>query len=400
MTTTKRRNTAINRLTAGFVRSVSQPGFYPDGGTLYLRVSQNKATGSTRRQWVQRLLVKGKVRDFGLGGYPLTSLAEARAEAQENRRIARKGGDPREEQRKARVPTFKEAADRCFTEIRAEWKNGKTAASWQANMQTYILPRLGGLRLDAITQGDVLAVLRAPDLWKRQSTMRKVRTRIRSVLSWGQAQGHIQVNVAGKVIDAGLRGQKRAITNHRSLPYAEMGALLRSVESSKASPQAKGLLKLIALTAVRSSEARLARWSEIDLQAHTWTIPAERMKASRAHVVPLSAAALAVLDEAKGYRNRSGLLFPSPLKGGRKPLSNMSSHKLVKDLGYGEQTTVHGLRATFRTWAADCTDADRDTMELCLAHVPASAVVQAYDRGERLEKRRALMEAWAKHCTQ
>ena len=382
----------MGKLTVAKVRSLSKPGLHGDGGTLYLCV----ASGGSK-SWVQRLTIQGKRRDIGLGGFPLVTLAEARDEAFQNRRLARRGGDPLADKRKAKVPIFREAAVQTFETNRVRWRHAKTATNWTGSMAKHAYPVLGDRRVDQIGREDVLRVL--TPLWTRKPQMaRKLRQRIRAVLGWAQAHGYVEQNAAGEGIDGALPALPAVQEHHRVLPFQEVAAALETVEASGASLATKLAFQFLVLTAARSGETRGATWDEIDEDARLWVIPATRMKAGAEHRQPLSDAAMAVLDQAQALRDDSNLIFPSPMKRGR-PLSDMSLTKVLRDTGLADRATIHGMRTSFRTWASERTNADHAVMELCLAHHVGSAVERAYARSDLLEKRRRLMNQWASFLT-
>ena len=296
----------MGRLTVRMVKALNEPGRYGDGGTLYLVV----APGGSR-SWVQRLTIGGRRRDLGLGGFPLVTLAEARELAFDNRRQARRGRDPLSDRRRAQTPTFEQAAGRALEANRARWRNAKTAANWTESMAKHAYPVFGARRVDEIGREDVLRVL-TPIWTSKPELARKVRQRIRATLQWAMAHGHVDRNVAGEAIDGALPAMPAVAAHFRALPYGEVGQALELIEASRASPSAKACLRFVALTACRSGEARGATWNEVDLESREWRIPAPRMKAAAEHRVPLSDAALTVLESVRPLRNRSGLLFPSP----------------------------------------------------------------------------------------
>ncbi len=191
---------------------------------------------------------------------------------------------------------------------------------------------------------------------------------------------------------------RRKNAHHRALPNQEVGVALEAVEGPVSNDAAKLCFRLLVLTAARSGEARGEMWGEVDLRAREWRIPAELMKAHVQHSVPLSGAAILVLEQALTLRDGSDLVFPSPVKRAR-PLSDMTLMKVLRRVGLAQRTTVHGLRASFRTWASECTDTDHAVMELSLAHSVGSAVEQAYARSDLLDKRRRLMDQWAAFVT-
>ncbi len=380
----------MGRLTVAKARSLSKPGLHGDGGTLYLAV----APGGSK-SWIQRLTIDGKRRDIGLGGFPLVSLAEARHKAFENRRLAWAGGDPREAKRRARVPTFREASERTFDANRPRWRNAKVAKNWLQQLERHAFPVLGNMGVDRIGREDVLRVL-TPIWTLKPETARKLRQRIRTILRWSEAHGHVAYNVAGEGIDGALPAMPAVREHYRALPYREVAAALETAAASRSSLAAKLCLRFLVLTGARSGEARGATWDEIDLDASEWRIPANRMKAGVEHRVPLSEVALGTLEQARRLRDASGLIFPSPTKPGR-PLSDMTLTKVLRATGLAERTTVHGFRSSFRDWCAE-SGKPRELAEAALAHT-VGGVEGAYFRSDLLERRRLLMVDWARYIS-
>ena len=383
----------MGKLTVKRVEALKKPGLYGDGGTLYLRV----APGGSKH-WIQRIVIDGRRRDMGLGGYPFVSLSKARDMAFKNRRKVRRGKNPFAKQHKAKGPTFREAAEKTYDGLKARWRSERTRKTWWQQMELHALPRLGDIRVDRIGREDVLAVL--TPLWTPDSaeTARKTRGRIKAVLAWAQAHGYCDTNLAGEAIDGALPSMRGTGKNRRALPYQEVAAALDTVEASGASLAAKLCLRFTILTAARSGEVRGMSWAEVDLEAATWTIPSDRMKAGREHRVPLSGAALDTLAEAKMLRDRrSDLCFPSPHGG--KPLSDKTLMDVLRDNGLADRATVHGFRSSFRMWAAERTNFPREVAEFALAHNLPDKVEAAYQRGTLVEKRRVLMDQWAAFLT-
>ena len=380
----------MGKLTAAKVRAIARTGLHGDGGTLYLSV----APGGSK-SWVQRLTVDGRRRDIGLGGFPLVSLAEARDKAFDNRRRARAGGDPLAEKHKARVPTFREAALKVFEASKPRWRNAYHIKNWLPILDRHAMPHIGDMPVDRIGREDVLRIL--TPLWgTRMETARRVRQRVRTVLRWAQAHGFVTENVAGEGIDGALPLMPRVKQHLRALPYKEVPDALRIVEESGASLAAKLCFRLTVLTAARSGEARGAAWSEIDFDTREWRIPGTRMKSGTEHRVPLSDAALAVLEQARMLKDGSDLVFPSPVKKGC-PLSNMAMTKMLRDLRLASRATVHGFRSGFRDWCAE-TNKPRELAEAALAHT-VGGVEAAYFRSDLIERRRRLMSQWADFVT-
>ena len=376
------------RLTSVFVRQVSKPGRYCDGNGLYLKVDTSGA-----RRWEQRLVIRGRQRTLGLGGALLVSLAEAREQALAHRKVARAGGDPTDLRRQAGVPSFEAAAAAVVELHRPSWRNAKHAAQWEATLRTYVYPRLGKRPVSDIDTADVLNVL-MPIWYEKPETARRVRQRVSTVMKWAVAQGFRQDNPGGDAIGAVLPKHKgTAKRHHRALPHGKIVGAIEAVRASGAGAAVKLAFEFLILTAARSGEVRLMTWSEIDMDAAIWTIPADRMKAGREHRVPLCGRALEILVDARQLGNASGLVFPGTRAG--KPLSDMTLSKLMRDLGM--DAVPHGFRSSFRDWAAECTNAPRAVMEAALAHAVRDKVEAAYARSDLFERRRKVMEQWAEY---
>ena len=380
----------MTALTAAKVKALTKPGMHHDGRGLYLRVAPGGSKG-----WMLRATIDGRRRDIGLGGYPAVSLAKARQFADAHRLAVAEGRDPLAEKRRAKMPTFAEAAAKVHEVNLPRWKNGKHTDQWINTLRSYAFPTIGKLSLDRIERRDVLAIL-GPIWSAKPETARRVRQRIRTVLKWGQAHGYVEHNAAGDGIDGALPPMPRVKAHFRALPYAEVPAALETIDGSSAGLAAKLCARFLTLTAVRSGEARGASWSEIDPDAREWRIPAERMKGGVVHRVPLSDAALAVLEQARPLRDDPGLLFPSPTRRG-KPLSDMTLTKILRDNGLSDRATVHGFRSAFRDWVAD-TGKAREIAEAALAHT-VGGVEGAYFRSDLYERRAVLMQQWAAYVT-
>ena len=368
------------KLTALGIKALSAPGLYADGAGLYLRI----APGGSKR-WVQRLRIDGKRRELGLGGFPAVTLANARRKAESMRETAADGRDPR--RRKLAMPTFAEAARTVHAQSLPGWRNGKHTEQWLKTLELYAFPTLGRMKLDRIERGDVIALL-LPIWAAKPETARRVRQRIRTVLRWAQAHGHVEVNAAGEAIDGALPAHRRSTNHFRALPHTEVAAAMARIEKSEAWPCTKLALAFMIFTAARSGEVRYATWDEIDRDKATWRIPAGRMKAHREHRVPLSAPAAAILERAWAFRDASGLVFPSVRC---KVTSDSTLSKLIRELEI--EGTPHGFRSSFRDWCAE-TGKPRELAEAALAHV-VKGVEGAYFRSDLFAARRALMDQWA-----
>ena len=373
-------------LTAVTVRALNEPGFYADGNGLYLKVIDSGA-----KRWVQRLLIKGRRRDIGLGSASLVTLAEAREAALVNRKLARSGGDPLRTKKEAEaVLTFAEAAEHVLDLHRPTWRNPKHAQQWINTLSEYAFPKFGKTLVSDVTTSDVLSAL--SPIWNtKPETARRVKQRIGTVMKWAVAKGWRQDNPADAISTA-LPKQDASKKQHRkALPYSEVAACIDTVKASGAGLTTKLAFEFIVLTACRSGEARLATWSEFDLDAKEWLVPASRMKAKRDHRVPLSGRVLEVLAEAKSLSDGGDLVFAGTKQG--RPLSDMTLSKLVKELGF--EADVHGFRTSFKTWAQERTNFAREVSEMALAHVIQNKSEAAYARSDLLDKRRMMMESWA-----
>ncbi len=369
------------------MRSVTEPGKYGDLHGLILRV---QPSGS--KQWIWRGTVGGRRRDLGLGGYPYVTLAEARAKAFEYRRAARAGEDPAG-LRSDGIPTFSEAAEAVIALHSGKWKpGGKSEGQWRSSLATYVVPVIGTKGVDEVTTADVMACL-VPIWSTKAETARRVRQRLSAIMKWAIAEGYRSDNPAGDAVVAALPRQNGGKRHHRALPHRQVGDALAKVRESGFSPTVRLAFEFLVLTAARSAEVRGAAWSEIDLEAATWVIPASRMKAAREHRVPLSGRAVEVLAEARQYSDASILVFPTEA-GGEIPSWVLT--KLPVRLGLGG--TLHGMRSSFRDWCGE-TGVAREVAEACLAHRVGSAAEQAYARSDLLGRRRQLMEAWALYVT-
>ena len=384
------RHTRPKRLSASFVRTVNRPGRYGDGHGGYglSLLVKPRAHDGWAKSWSQRLRINGKPCNIGLGPFPIVTLAEAREAALENARAVYQGRDPR---MRSTPPTFDKAAE-IVIEMRAgTWRNPLTADVWRSSFRRLVSPAIGGKPICSVTSADVLSVL--TPIWNdgRHETARRLRHRIGAVMRWSIGAGHRIDNPAGEAISEALPKNGTAMKRHRrALDHREVADALAKIQESAAGTATKLLLEYTILTATRSGEARLATWSQVDLHAGVWTIPAERMKSGREHRVPLSTRALELLTEAQKLSDGTGLLFPSPTG---KALWNMTTSQLLN--GSGIDATMHGFRTSFRSWCAE-NDESRELAEAALAHVVAG-VEGAYMRSDLFERRRRLMQAWAEY---
>ncbi len=377
-------------LTAQFVKNASEPGKYFDGHGLYLRVDDGGG-----RYWVQRIVIRGKRREIGLGPVSLVSLVEARASAIENRKTARAGGDPIAAKKQAQsILSFKEAATRVHAELSPTWKNAKDRAAFLSTLEKYAFSKFGTVLVSEVTSADIRkAILDARKV--APEVARKLTFRISAVFKWAIAEG-MRVDNPSLAGALALPKQEKSKGQRKALPYEEINGCISAVKASAATTATKLAIELVILSACRSGEVRGAIWPEFDINAKVWTIPAERMKMGREHRVPLSPRALQILEEAKKMSAGSELVFPGTKEG--KQLSDMTLSKLVKELGFA--VDVHGFRASFRTWAQERTNFPREIAEAALAHIAGDETERAYARSDVFQKRRRMMEAWSTFCAQ
>ena len=383
------------RLSAKAVSAFRDPGRYSDGGGLYLIVGENQ-----RKRWVLRIQVDGRRRDFGLGSLGKVSLAGAREKATELRSQYVNGLDPAIERKKSSQfrmsnPTFEEAARAFHAENRPTWKNSKHAAQVLATLATYAFPQIGQLSVREVTEAQVRSVLIA--IWlEKPETARRLRQRISAVLDWARANGYRHTVLDLRARSLALPRQTKAVIHHPAMPYIEVPAFFAKLHSHQSSSFAVRLaLEFVILTAARLGEVRGAVWSEVDLGASLWIVPAARMKATREHRVPLSDRAVEILQVMTGLKsNHSNLVFPGSKPG--RPISDMAITMLYRRLEL--DVTTHGFRSTFRDWCAEQTSFSREVAEAALAHQVGNKVERAYARSDLLDKRRELMAAWAAFC--
>jgi integrase len=385
------------------------PGDKPiaDGTISGLRLEPGSAKG--RGKWILRFVspATGKRRDMGLGAYPEVSIADARAKGMAARQSIAAGKDPIDEheaERAARVTaaaamTFERAARKVHDGRKAGWKNAKHADQWINTLRDYAFPIIGKKRVADLVVMDFADVLR-PIWLEKPETATRVKQRCYTVMKWCWAQGMVRANPVD-VVDHLLPHQpgKRERTTHQpSMPWRDIPAFVERALTTGPSNGTRALLEFVILTAARSGEARAMTWSEVDLDAKVWTVPAERMKAGVAHRFPLSRRAVEILQAQRALHQDSDLVFPAP-RGA--VLSDMVLTAFLRDQKAhsseaGRIATAHGFRSSFRDWASE-NGYVRDLAERALAHTITNQAEAAYHRTDLLEQRRAMMEAWAQH---
>jgi len=398
----------IHRLSPAKVRH-AKPGkqsasMYCDGGGLYLQVTRGANSDAIHRSWIFRYAVEGRDRQMGLGSIETVGLAEARERAADARRLRERGIDPIEARHASRAAaaaatakgmTFDQCAAAYIEANRSGWRNVKHAAQWQATLGTYASPVFGKLSVRAVDTALVLKVIEP--IWAvKTETASRVRGRIESVLDWAKVRelrdgenparwrGHLD-----KLLPP--RSKVRKVEHYPAAPFDEMPAFM--AELCERNGIAALALRFVILTAARTGEALGARWKEIDFEAKIWTVPADRMKGDREHRVPLSDDAMAILERMREVRQGEHV-FPGDR---HATLSSMALLMLLRRMGRPD-LTVHGFRSTFRDWAAERTAYRGDIVEAALAHAIGDKVEAAYRRGDMIEHRRRLMQAWAEYC--
>ena len=384
---------ARNKLNVKQVEHLKKIGVHSDGGGLYLRIRKSG------RSWIFIGTVNGKRFEMGLGSVLDVSLAKARDKAQEVRQLALEGRDPRTARDKAskenatRV-SFGAFAEQYVAEIEGDFRNPKHRQQWRNTLKTYGKP-MAKVPIAHVDTDDVLRCVQP--IWrKKPETASRVRGRIEKVLDAAKAKGLRSGENPARLkghLDVFLKPRRKAtVKHHAALPYGEMPTFMSQLRSRDG--VAAKALEFAILTAARSGEVRGMTWGEVDLAAKLWTVPAGRMKASEQHEVPLSDAALSVLQvvHEEGLK-ADDVVFPGPSGGS---LSDMTLSAVLKRMG--RDVTVHGMRSAFRDWAGDTTSFPRDVVEMALAHTVGSATERAYRRGRALDKRRELMTAWASYC--
>ena len=398
------------QLTESFVAFVDTAGRYGDGrgGHGLSMLVKHLKDGSLSKTFSQRLTVDGRARNIGLGAYPLVSLQEARIMAKENakkvrRHRVRRGLDallaapvaPVAPTVKAvRAVLFRDAAEAVIQINRTAWKQGgQSEQQWRYSLETYAFPRIGDKLVSAVDSADVMAIL--TPIWNaKRETAGRVKQRIGAIMDWAIAQG-LRTDNPVLAVSAALPKNGVKVQHHAALPWADVPAALSKVRESTARLSSRLAFEFLTLTALRSGEARGATWEDFDLGGATLTIPARRMKTGREHRVPLSKQAVECVTSAGSELfDGAGLIFPGQ---NGKQLSDMALTMLLRRLEI--PATVHGMRSSFRDWAAERSDAPREVAEHALAHVEGSAAELAYRRTDYFDKRRDLMQSWADFVT-
>lgn len=385
------------------VKRLVEPGLHAVGGVAGLHLQILPSGG---RSWLLRIVIGGKRREVGLGGFPGVPLALAREKAREVRETVQQGRDPIAERAAARSAlaaqrgaeiTFDECAEKFVAAKSAEWKSAKHAAQWMATLTTYASPVVGAMQVRDIELAHIVKILEKDNFWTTKTeTASRVRGRIEQVLDWATVRGYRKGENPARWkghLDKLLPAPKKVskVEHHAALPIDEIGVFMHDLREREG--LAARALEVLILTAARSGEIRGMTWAEVDLDEAVWVVPGERMKAGKEHRVPLSARVIEILRALPVVAGE--LVFPGMREG--SPLSDMTLTAVLRRMGRGD-LTAHGFRSTFRDWASERTNYPREVAEAALAHTIENKVEAAYRRGDLFEKRGRMMEDWSNFC--
>ncbi|WP_164155606.1 tyrosine-type recombinase/integrase [Sandarakinorhabdus rubra] len=389
-----------NALTVNGVKAaLKQPGRYADGQGLFLEVKS-----ATAASWILRYKSGEKMREKGLGSAFTLELVKAREAAAKVRTQVAEGHDPLAEREAAKLaPTFKVLASEVLATLKPGWRNAKHAHQWEQTLEAYAYPTIGEKTVDSIDAQDLLAVLQPIWLTKHE-TARRVRQRLAAVLDFAFSQGWRPAETPMRAISRGLPKRSKPVRHIEAMPYADIATFMAELRTERQGMGALALEALI-LTAARSGDIRGATWDEIDLMGKLWSIPANRMKRPRPHLIPLSDAAVAVFQKALELRTgEEPLCFPGIVRtratatqpAMAKPLSDASLKAVLVRMG--RTALPHGFRSTFKDWVSEVARYPNELSEAALAHAIKDKTEAAYRRGDLLERRREMMDAWATWC--
>jgi len=422
----------IGKLSALAVSRIKKKGLYSDGGGLYLRVKEGGG-----KFWMLRYMLDGKAREMGLGALHALTLAEARDKATDCRRLLASKIDPiatrndAETQKKvesAKSKTFKECAEAYIEAHEKGWRNAKHAQQWKNTLTAYAYPIMGDVPVQDIDLTLITKILeqkkrafgKGETLWTaRPETASRVRGRIEVILDWATTRqyrkGENPARWRGHLANLlPNRSKVQRVKHHPALPYERIGVFFAALKEQDMNTAVLAMQFTI-LTGCRTGECLGATWGEIDWDHATWNIPAMRTKTGCNHRAALSNLALELLKKIRKdqennivKQTKEGFIFVGQQK---KPLSDMSMLAVIRRMNEkadnpvwvdpqqdNRPIVVHGFRSTFRDWAAEQTNFPRDAAEAALAHAVGDKTEAAYRRSDLFNKRRLMMEAWAKYC--
>ena len=398
--------TAAKALSAKQVESETRAGYHADGPHTGLYLQVTPVNERVTRSWVFRYTspTTRKRRELGLGSTRIRKLADARALSGELRLQVLNGVDPKDERDKTKATaiaaranqiTFDEALIQCMSAKALEWKNIKHGQQWQNTLTTYASPLLGRMSVDLITTELVYKVLQP--IWQTKTeTATRVRQRIETVLDWCKARGYCKgdnpARLKGALGELLPKSQKiKRVEHYAAIPYRQINEFVTALRKEGGS--APFALEFMLLTAARTGEVVAAKWDEVDFDGQVWTVPASRMKSGKEHRIPLSTRALAILRLMK-VGKQNDYIFPGHSIQKNSHMSTGTCRIVMKRMANFSDYTPHGLRSTFRDWAAETTSFANETLELALAHTIANKAEAAYRRQDQLEKRAKLMQLW------
>jgi integrase len=392
---------AKEKLTLAKIEMEHRPGLLNDGGGLYLSVAPGDS-----KSWCFRFTFGDRRRVMGLGGFDKVNLRQARERARECRELVEQGIDPIDDRRGKRAltaaktaMTFKKAALAYIDGHKDGWTAPYTR-QWRVHFETFAFPQIGALPVQSVNNTEVVLRVLEP-IWKtRTVTAWNIRARIEMIINWAKFRGYCTGENAARwrghlAFHLPSPEQIRSVRHHPALPYGEVPGFLRKLRRHRGIVAVA--LEFTLFTVGRSGQTRWARWSEFDLDAGLWTIPAQEMKMRREHRVPLNEPALAVLREVAWLkRSEDEFVFPGIKPG--KPIGQHVMKTLMNYMGYNGIASIHGFRSSFKDWATEQTDFSTEAIELALAHAVGNKVEAAYRRGDLLEKRQLLSKAWGDFC--
>ena len=381
------------------LQSENPRGRLKDGNGLYLDISKSGSLA-----WVLKIQIKGGPRrEYGLGGYPVVTIAEARKEAIEYRQAARAGIDPKIQiEKQIAIPTFEEMMLQTYEE-KVSLTSAKNQKNWKQDLTNYALPRFGKMKIDAITNAEVIDILN-PLRQEKPDAAKKLRGALRSVFAVAEARQFIKRNPAGEAIEGGLVAMKKK-KRPPFLPYDQVSGALEKIRNCDVSETARLCMEFIIFTACRMGEAAEAKWSEIDLEKRVWTIPADKQKNEGGRdmedrEVQLSDQAVKVLEQAFFLPNRNGeYVFPAARGAGAMSDTNLGL--IMERIGLRQKKiTTHRWRTSFKTWAKEYAKADPVISELCIGHDIREELIKTYERTMLLDEQRTLIQIWGNYLTE